>query len=141
MKFLLDTNVISELIAKRPNPAVVQWIDELDPLHTYLSVITIGEIRKGITRLAGSERKRAFEEWLTEELLLRFSDRILPLGIAEMLTWGHLAGELAANGINMPAMDSLIAATALHHHCVLVTRNEADFQHTGVKILNPWRQV
>lgn len=139
MNYLLDTNVISELMSKQPNGNVVQWIDHLEPEQTYLSVVTVGEIRKGIAKLSESKRKQALEQWLVEGLLLQFDDHILPFGIDEMLTWGTLTGELTANGINLPAMDSLIAATALHHHCTLATRNEADFRHTGVKVFNPWR--
>lgn len=140
MNYLLDTNVISELIAKQPNADVVQWIDQLEPEQIYLSVVTIGEIRKGIVKLPESRRKQVLEQWLVEGLLLRFDDHILPLGIDEILTWGAMSGELATRGINLPVMDSLIAATALHHRCTLATRNEADFRFTGVKVVNPWRR-
>lgn len=140
MNYLLDTNVISELVAKQPNLHVVQWIDLLTPDQCFLSVVTVGEIRKGIAKLPESRRKQILGLWLIEELLVRFDGQILPLGIAEMLTWGILTGELAAKGINLPAVDSLIAATAVQHHCTLATRNEADFRYTGVKTFNPWRQ-
>ncbi len=138
MKYLLDTNVISELMAKEPNTRIVQWLDQLEDDQIYLSVITIGEIRKGIAKLPESKRKQILEQWLVEDLLLRFDEQILPLGIDEMLTWGTLTGELAAKGVHLPAMDSLIAATALHHRCILATRNEADFKYAGIRIHNPW---
>ena len=140
MTYLLDTNVISELIAKQPDADVVDWIDQLDPNVVYLSVITIGEIRKGIAKLPASKRRENLERWLFEDLLVRFHDHILPLDGNVLLAWGQLTGELAAKGINLPAIDSLIAATVLHYRYTLVTRNEADFQHTGITVVNPWKQ-
>ena len=85
MKYLLDTNVISELAAKRPNLQVVQWIDSLEPDDVYLSVITIGELRKGIEKLPDSRRKQTLQDWLSDELLVRFSGRILAVDIEVML--------------------------------------------------------
>jgi len=140
MTYLLDTNVISELIAKQPDADVVDWIDQLDPNTVYLSVITIGEIRKGIAKLPASKRRENLERWLFEDLLVRFHDHILPLDGNVLLAWGQLTGELAAKGINLPAIDSLIAATVLHYRYTLVTRNEADFQHAGITVVNPWKQ-
>lgn len=138
MRYLLDTNVISELVAKRPNPQVVQWIDSLDPDSVYLSVITIGELQRGVTKLPASRRKEQLHAWLADDLLLRFSGRILALDVAVMLAWGELTGRLELAGKTLPAIDSLIAATALHHQCVLATRNEADFAASGARIVNPW---
>ncbi len=138
MKFLLDTNVISELVAKQPNPRVVQWIDSLDPNSVYLSVITIGELRKGIEKLPDSKRKDALRMWLNDDLLIRFSGRILALDIPVMLTWGILVGQLERTGQPLPALDSLIAALALHYRSTLATRNEGDFRAAGIALLNPW---
>jgi predicted nucleic acid-binding protein len=139
MKYLLDTCVISELVAKRLNQKVIDWIDQLDPDSVYLSVITIGEIRKGIEKLPDSPRKATLQAWLTDELLVRFNGRILPIDIAVILVWGQLIGRLELKGKKMAAIDSLIAASALHNKCELVTRNEDDFKHAGVKIVNPWK--
>ena len=138
MKYLLDTCAISELVAKKPNPKVVDWIDSIDPDSTYLSVITIGEIWKGIEKLADSRRKATLQTWLSEELLARFSGRILLIDIEVVLTWGQLTGSLESEGKKMAAIDSLIAATALQSHCSLVTRNETDFIYAGIPIVNPW---
>lgn len=138
MKYLIDTNVISELIARQPNPKVVEWIDQLDPSMVYLSVITIGEIRKGIEKLAASKRREAIKEWLETDLLFRFQGRIVEISIQTMLTWGELTGRLEKQGKPINATDSMIAAIALEGNYVLVTRNEADFQNTGVTIINPW---
>jgi predicted nucleic acid-binding protein len=139
MNYLLDTCVISELVAKRPNPSVIQWIDQTDERNLYLSVLTIGEIRKGIEKLRDSERKTALNLWLHDQLLVRFTDRLLRIDTNVMLQWGQLTGVLELEGKTMGAIDSLIAATALHSGLTLVTRNEDDFQYTGVPILNLWK--
>jgi toxin FitB len=140
MNYLLDTNVISELIAARPDVGVVQWVDSLEPSSVYLSVITIGELRKGIEKLPDSKRKTTLCDWLNDDLLSRFRNRILSLDVEVMLTWGVLAGRREREGKPLAAMDSMIAALALHHQCCLVTRSEADFRETGVRIVNPWRK-
>ena len=140
MSYLLDTCVVSELVSKRPQADVVQWIDSIDPESIYLSVITIGEIRKGIEKLEDSNKKETLEAWLQDELLVRFRDRLAVLDAGVLLEWGTLMGSLEKRGKPMPAVDSLIAATALHRHFVLVTRNEGDFLNAGAKLLNPWRK-
>ena len=141
MNYVLDTNVISELILKQPNKKVVEWLDHLDPNRIYLSVITIGEIRKGIEKLPPSKRREAVKEWLEADLLLRFQGRILEITTDVMLIWGELTGRLEKEGRPITAIDSLIAAIAVQGDYCLVTRNERDFQHTGVRIINPWKEV
>jgi len=141
MNYLLDTNVISELISRQPNKRVVEWLDRLDPNTIYLSVITIGEIRKGIEKLPASKRRDKVREWLEADLLLRFQGRILNITTEVMLIWGELTGRLEKEGRRITAIDSLIAAIALQGNYHLVTRNEHDFQHTGVKIINPWKEA
>lgn len=140
MRYLLDTCVISELVSKKPETAVINWIDSLDDEHLYLSVITIGEIKKGIEKLPDSDRKDALASWLEEDLLNRFQGRVLAVETAVMLTWGALTAKLEQQGHPMPAIDSLIAAIALHSNLTLVTRNEQDFQESGVSLFNPWHQ-
>ena len=139
MRFLLDTCVISEVAAKRPNPDVLSWIDSVDPDSIYLSVITIGEIQKGIEKQQNLGRKEALDLWLQDELLVRFRDRLAVLNVDVLLEWGTLTGRLEGRGKTMPAMDSLLAATALHGRFVLVTRNEGDFLRSGVQLFNPWK--
>lgn len=139
MRYLLDTCVVSELVARDPNQQVIDWIDGVDPEAIYLSVITIGEIRKGIEKLADSKRKSMLQQWLEDELLVRFSGRILPIDSGVMLTWGQMIGRLELSGKKMAAMDSLIAAIVSHGNLILVARNEVDFQHSGVQIVNPWK--
>ena len=140
MTFLLDTCVISELVASRPNPAVVRWVDSVDEDRLFLSAITIGEIKRGIEKLDDSRRKRILQEWLETDLLIRFRDKILPLDTEVMLVWGQLVAALEKQGRRMPAIDSLIAATCLQRRLDLVTRNEGDFAYSGVIVVNPWKQ-
>jgi tRNA(fMet)-specific endonuclease VapC len=138
MTYLLDTCLISELVAKQPNQKVLDWVDAQMPERLYLSVITIGEIAKGICKLTPSKRKESLTTWLNETLPNRFENRILTLDVSTMVLWGNLVGQLEQNGRPLPAMDSLIAAIALQHSLSLVTRNEKDFAGTGVVIINPW---
>ena len=138
MTYLLDTCLISELVAKQPNQKVLDWVDAQMPETLYLSVITIGEIAKGICKLTPSKRKESLTTWLNETLPNRFEHRILTLDVSTMVLWGNLICQLEQNGRPLPAMDSLIAAIALQHSLSLVTRNEKDFAGTGVVIINPW---
>jgi len=139
MNYVLDTNVISELITRHPNQNVIDWIDKLDPETIYLSVITIGEVRKGIEKLAPSRRKDEMTLWLTNDLLLRFADKIVDITSTVMLVWGELTGQMEREGKSMPAIDSLIAASVIEGKFTLVTRNEDDFQYAGISIINPWK--
>ncbi|BAZ88130.1 type II toxin-antitoxin system VapC family toxin [Dolichospermum compactum] len=145
MTYLLDTCLISELVAKQPNQKVLDWVDAQIPETLYLSVITIGEIAKGICKLTASKRKESLTTWLNETLPNRFEYRILTIDVSTMVLWGNLIGQLEQNGRPLPAMDSLIAAMpsasvaiALQHSLSLVTRNEKDFAGTGVVIVNSW---
>lgn len=138
MKYLLDTNVISELISRRPDPNVISWIDGLDPDTVYLSVITIGEIQKGVEKLPDTESKQTIQEWLHNNLLLRFQGRIVPITTSVALAWGTLTAALERNGRLLPAIDSLVAAIAREGGYVLVTRNVRDCAGAGIPIINPW---
>jgi tRNA(fMet)-specific endonuclease VapC len=140
MKYLLDTCVISELVAKQPNLHVLEWIDSIDADGVYISVITVGEITKGIEKLPNSKRKQELSDWLENELLIRFQDNLIELDVNILIKWGKLNAQLEISGQRAPAIDSLIAATALEHELILVTRNETDFTGTGVEILNPWKK-
>ena len=139
MKYLLDTCVISELVSKQPNSKVVEFIDGIDDEDVFLSVITIGEITKGIEKLPKTKRKQELHAWLREDLLARFSGRIIPIDNDVITEWGLLTARLELAGISIPAIDSLIAATALTHVFTLVTRNVKDFEGSGVEIVNPWQ--
>ena len=137
--FLLDTNVISELVKPRPEPKVVNWIEEIDENLLYLSVLTLGEIRKGVVALRQSARRTALEAWLESDLRLRFSRRILPVDEEVADRWGSLAAKAQKDGHNLPVIDGLLAATAIHRNLTLVTRNTGDTETTGVSLFNPWQ--
>ncbi len=140
MSYLLDTCVLSEFTRRQPHPRVVEWLAEADEDTLFLSVLAIGEIQHGIEKLEDSPRKEELRQWLTNDLLLRFEGRIVPLDVPVLLRWGELVGRLERQGRKLPAIDGLLAATALTHDLTLVTRNTADFEHTGVKWLNPWEE-
>ncbi|WP_369601101.1 type II toxin-antitoxin system VapC family toxin [Hahella sp. SMD15-11] len=135
MSYLIDTNVLSELRRKEPNPGVVAWFEERPATILYVSVLTLGEIRKGIKALGKSQRKLKLLDWLETELPAFFAGRILPINDEVADRWGRL---LASAGRPLPAIDSLLAATALTYGLALVTRNVDDFPHPGLEIINPW---
>jgi toxin FitB len=139
MKYLLDTNVVSELVAKQPNQKVLDWLDSLEPDTIYISVITLGEIRKGIEKTPSSQRKAELTMWLTNDLLMRFDGKIAEITTDVILQWGELVARLEQQGQPLPALDSLIAAIALEGNFYIVTRNENDFANTGVVVINPWK--
>lgn len=136
--FLLDTNVISELVKVKPEPRVTAWIENIDESLLYLSVLTLGEIRKGITSLRDGARRVSLEAWLDRDLVLRFSDRILSIDLVVADRWGRIAGSASARKAPLPVIDGLLAATALHYDLTLVTRNIADINGSGVAVFNPW---
>ena len=133
--WLVDTNVISELRRRDPDANVRAWFAQRPATELYLSVLTLGEIRKGVEALADSGRRTVLNQWLERELPVFFAARLLPIDVAVAHQWGQL---LAEAGRSLPAIDSLLAATALHHNLVLVTRNLKDFSGLPVQILNPW---
>ena len=136
--FLLDTNVISELVLPGRFREVVRWMDTTDEELFFLSVLTLGEIRKGITVLTDPARKVRLEAWLSGNLLPRFEGRILPIDQAIAERWGQITGSLAAQGSPLPVIDGLLAATALDHNLTLVTRNTRDVALTRVAVFDPW---
>jgi predicted nucleic acid-binding protein len=138
--FLLDTNVVSELIQPQPEPKVTAWIESTDESLLYLSVLTIGEIQKGIAALAPSARRARLETWLETDLHVRFAHRILAIEESVARRWGALAAQSEARGAPLPVIDGLLAATAVHHDLILVTRNSQDFVLTGVAVFSPWEE-
>jgi predicted nucleic acid-binding protein len=137
--FLLDTNVISELIKSEPAANVVRWVEETEETILFLSVLTLGEIRWGIEKLNAGRRRGRLESWLAADLRRRFQARVLPVNEAIAERWGALSAMAAKKGRPVPVIDGLLAATALHHDLTLVTRNEADVSGTGAATLNPWK--
>jgi len=135
MSYLLDTNVISELVRAKPSARVLTWFDNTPDAALYLSVLSLGEIRKGIEKMKETSRKERLRLWLEQDLTAWFEDRLLAITTGVADRWGRLLAEV---GRPVPAVDSLLAATALHHELRMVTRNEQDFQFPGIVIINPW---
>lgn len=136
--YLLDTCVLSEFVKPRSEPKVVDWLNAAEMERVFLSAVTIGEIQLGISNLPASNRRTELEIWLNSTLPAQFPDRVLPLDADTFVAWGELTAQLRRQGLPMAVMDALIAATALQHKMVLVTRNVADFKSTGLSLLNPW---
>jgi len=136
VSYLLDTNVLSELVCAKPDSNVVAWFDHIPDDSLYISVLTIGEIRKGVESVADSKRKEKLRVWLEHTLPDWFEGRVLSVDEVVAKRWGRM---LAEAGRPVPAIDSLLAATALHHELRMVTRNEQDFSFPGLEVVNPWR--
>jgi len=138
VSFLLDTNVVSEWVKPLPNPGLATWLAEIDEDRVFISVVTLAEIRYGIERLDNGRRRKRLDEWLRDELPLRFEERILPIDGAVADAWGRVVAHREATGRHISSMDALIAATAEVHKCTLVTRNVSDFETSVKSIVNPW---
>lgn len=138
--FLLDTNIISELVKPRPEANVAAWIEATDESLLYLSVLTLGEIQRGIASLPSSKRRAALEAWLSKDLRTRFEGRILIVDEEVADRWGLLTAMARNNGIVLPVIDGLLAATALEHNLTLVTRDVGQIPSMGVAVFNPWQK-
>jgi predicted nucleic acid-binding protein len=138
VSFLLDTCVISELVRPVPDDGVVRWIEARNEFDLYLSVLTIGEIQKGISKLSVGKKKSQLTAWLKEELEVRFAERVIPVTDDIALMWGAMLGTSEKNGKPLSVIDALIAATAAVHNFVLVTRNTSDFNGCSIDIIDPW---
>ena len=138
--FLLDTNVISEAVRAEPDSRVSTWMDSVDEDVMHLSVLTLGEIRQGIARLAQGKRRLRLERWLDVEVRTRFSGRIVPINEEVAERWGSLMAEARREGLSLGVVDGLLAATALEHGLTLATRNVKDFARLGVALSNPWSE-
>lgn len=138
MKYLLDTCVISELVKKKSNNNVIRWLESADDDSLFLSILTIGEIQKGISKLPDSNKKTFIQNWLDNDLINRFSNRIIDINIEIINIWGILIGKSESKGISIPTIDSLIGATAIAQNMTVITRNIRDIEKTGAKTLNIW---
>ena len=138
MSYLIDTNVIAELVRAKPNAAVLDWFAHTPDDALFLSPLTLGEIRKGVEKLLEPQRREKLRLWLEHDLRDWFGPRILPIDPDVADHWGRL---LAQAGSPVPAIDSLLAATALHHDLRLVTRNTRDFDYAGLEVIDPWEAV
>ncbi|HSU12625.1 type II toxin-antitoxin system VapC family toxin [Longimicrobium sp.] len=138
MRYLLDTNIISEGLRPRPDPRVIAWESGQSSLDLFVSVLSFGEIRKGVELRFQDTRRAGIEHWLSTLLPAQFRGRILPIDEPVALEWGRLAGEGQKTGRALPPVDGLLIATAIVHGMTLVTRNERDCANRGAPLLNPW---
>lgn len=139
MNYLPDTCTVSEFTKPQPDAGLLEWLRATSEANLYLSALTLGEIQQGISRLAVSARRQRLQSWLDDDLQTRFAGRVLPADAAVCLLWGDLRTRAAQAGNTLPVLDALIAATALVHRLLLVTRNEADFAAVpGLQVVNPW---
>ena len=138
MSYLLDTNVVSEWVSRRPDANVTRWFAEVDEDRIYLSVITFAEIRRGIDEMPTGHRREALITWLQNDLPVRFEGRILGVDRAIAEVWGIVMATSRRLGANLSTMDAFLAATSEVHGLSLVTRNTRHFEKLGIPLLNPW---
>lgn len=138
MNYLLDTCVLSELIKPKPNQNVITWISDIDERCLYISVLTIGEIHKGIEKLLESKKKENLHEWVNFDLRERFNNKILDIDIHTATTWGKVQAQSELMGKTLPSIDGLIACTGITHDLTIATRNTKDMKVSGVSLVDPW---
>jgi predicted nucleic acid-binding protein len=138
VKVLLDTNILAELVKPVGHPGVRSALAELPASHLYLSVLTVGEIVKGITLLEAGQKKRHLAGWLVK-LEGQYAERILPIDAEVARIWGEVTAKSQRIGMATPTADGLMAATALRHGLHVMTRNTKHFEASGVLIIDPWQ--
>ena len=138
MKYLLDTCVVSETRRREPNTNLMNWLAERKAADLFISVVTLGELRKGACSLKEASRRQVLEKWIDEDVATSFSGRILSFERSIADQWGRLMGEGIAKGLTPSVTDSMLAATALARGMAIVTRNVSDFQFEGLQVVNPF---
>lgn len=138
MKYLLDTYVISEIIKKEPDKNVLAWLRTQDEDDLFLSILTFGEIQKGIEKAPDHNRKRKLKIWVEEDLKKRFENRIIPVDLKVVTNWGSIQGVAELAGKTMPTIDGLIAVSGLTYNCIVATRNTSDMEQSTAELFNPW---
>ena len=141
MKFLVDTNVVSEFVRDDPNVNVIRWFEDADEDAVFLSAMTIAELRRGISILTDGQRKRRLDRWLGDDLVPRFSNRIIAVDEVVADRWGRFVGTLKRQDAARHAMDAFIAETALVHSLALATGNVRDFTSYGIKVVDPFQPL
>jgi len=137
--FLIDTCAISEFTKQSPDLGLVAWLSQIDASILFVSAITIGELRYGITLQAEQKKRDFLERWFRSDVLVEFEGRILPFDGEVAEQWGRLRAKARKGGTPAPTIDAMIAATALHYNLAVMTRNESDFQRLGLEVVNPWK--
>ncbi len=138
MRFLLDTNAVSEWVKPRPDPGLAAWLSDVDEDRVYISVVTLAELRHGVARLPEGRRRSRLDRWLSDDLPLRFEGRVLPVDEPVAHAWGAIVAARDARGIPIGPMDAFIAATAQVHEMTVVTRNAAGFAASLDAVVSPW---
>lgn len=138
MTWLLDTNVVSEGMKRRPAPRVAEWMASLDPVRAFISVVTLAELRSGIHRLPEGARRRELDNWLSGDVVNKFRGRILNIDPLVADVCGRMRARIHLDRGTAVTMDVWIAAIATHYDLTVVTRNVRDFEPLGVPVFNPW---
>ncbi len=138
MKYLLDTCVVCEIIKPKPDKNVVAWLKSQNEDDLFLSVLTFGEIEKGIEKASDATRKRKLQLWVADDLKNRFKGRVIPVDLSVAVKWGEIQGVAELSGKPMPTIDGLIAVSGYVNDCVVVTRNTADMMQSKVALFDPW---
>ena len=139
MRYLLDTMIVSEVARPTPNAGVLTWLENQVSMDLAISVLTLGEIARGVARMADGKRKRTLQEWLTAALPAQFEGRVVAVDASVAIAWGELTARGDAIGRPLPVTDGLLLATARVHGLTLVTRNVGDVDGRGVDVLNPYQ--
>ena len=140
MNWLLDTCVLSEIVRPMPSPKVIKWLENIPEKNIYISVLTLGELYKGVHKIVDARKAKKIKFWLETDVVARFGNRILPVDNDVAVAWGTLCANSEKKGVPRPVIDSLLAATAHVHHLTLATRNVSDFLFTGISVVNPWEE-
>jgi toxin FitB len=140
VSYLLDTCVVSEPTRPRPATSVIAWLQSTAPESLYLSVLTLGELEKGIERLSDGRRRKQLRQWL-QAIRVASEERILGVDDAIATEWGRMLARGENQGRPLPVIDALLAATAIVHGLTVVTRNSSDIARTGAALLDPWRRA
>jgi len=140
LRYLLDTCVLSELVKPKPNRGVIAWLEATEELSLHLSVVSFGELQKGVSKLKESHRRKKLQSWVDEDLTARFAGRVLDIDRAVASRWGELSGNAERRGKKVPVLDGLLAATALEGGLTVVTENVRHFEATECSVHNPWER-
>lgn len=136
--YLIDTCIFSELIKKKPDPSVIRWVSERDESLFSVSVLTLGEIKKGIEKLPDIQRQKKLNAWFYDFMIPRYRNRLISIDESVAIAWGDIVAKTSKTGRVLPTIDSLIAASAIVHQLTIVTRNIKDFEGLNIPLINPW---